>query len=351
MIGERIRLAREACRLTQEELAAASGLAQGTLSAIEAGRVLNPSAEAVERIAVATAYPTSFFYLGPLPDLPEGRYRRLKKGTSKEGKQVRAQVRQVVEIVQRSEATLKLPPVRLEPRRSSEVTGPASVETIAAETRAALGIGLRDPIPNVTRALERAGVIVVRLPGGMPDHDGFSAWTDFGLGLDSARPIIAITGGHPGDRDRFTVAHELGHLLLHTIRSGIPSDQAEDEANRFAGALLIPAQAARGALRSPVTLRVLMAVKAQFGASIAMTAKRGLDLGLISKDHYVSIRRQLSARRWNKEEPVEVHPEQPMLISNILEQLSGGGSVTERAVRLSMPVFSYRALAGSLHRR
>jgi len=340
MIGERIRLARESCQLTQQELAHNSDISQGTLSDIEAGRVVSPSPETIEKIARATLFPTSFFSLGPLPDMPDGNYRRLRRGTAKISRQIRAQARQVVEVVQRAEPRLQLPAINIDARQ--DVSGLEDVEAIAAETRSRLGVGARDPIPNLIRAVERAGVIVVRLPGELPDYDEYSVWPDYGM---KGRPIIVITGAHPGDRDRSNVGHGLAHLILHTLRPGIDWKRAEIEAHRFSSALLLPREAAVEALHPPVTLRPLMGVKATFGISVAMTARRAWDLGLITHDQFVSLRKQLSARGWTKNEPVEVTPENPLLISKIIESLAGTGSTTQRASRVSMPAFTYRALA------
>lgn len=342
MIGERVRLAREATRLTQQELAARAEIAQATVSEIEAGRVLRPENDAIGKIARATGFPESFFGRGPLPDLPEGRYRRLKRGTSiKVDRQLRAQVRQVLELIQHSESILRLPPIAIEPRR--QVPSLAAIEQIGAEVRASLGVGERDPIPNVTRATERAGIVVLRLPIELPFHDGFSAWPDYGL---DGRPVIALTGRRSPDRERFTIAHELGHLILHTLRGDeVSPKQAEDEANRFAGALLIPLPAAKDAMRPPVTLRILMNVKAHYGASIAASAQRALDLGMISRAHFVSLRRQLSARRWTRDEPIEVTSESPVLIGKIVDGVAGKGSMTERAKRVSMSPFTLQAIA------
>ena len=271
MIGERIRLAREACRLTQQDLADRSGVPLGTLGAIEAGRVAEPSKATLEGVSAATGFPIPFFQLGPLPDLPEGYFRKLKRGQAKDTKQFRAQVRQVVELVQRSEQKLRLPLVKIEPRRG--VFTLEDVEGIAEETRHDLGVGERDPIPNLTRALERSGVIVVRLPVAIADHDGYSVWPESGL---EGRPAVAVSAGNSGDRDRANLALELGHLVLHTLRQVEP-ERAEKEAWRFAGALLLPREAAEEAMRPPITLRVLMEIKARFGSSIALNAKRALD--------------------------------------------------------------------------
>ncbi len=338
MIGERIRLVREACLMTQTDLAQAAGLGQGRVSDLEAGRI-DASDVNVDAIARATGYPAAFFYQGYLPDLPEGHYRRRQRSPSKVGRQVRAQVRQLLEVVQRSEQSLRLPSVALEPIR--DLANIDAIEAITETVRVQLGVGEQDAIPNLIRAVERAGVVVVRLAAEMDGHDGFSAWPDWSL---DGRPIISLSGGHSGDRDRFTVAHELGHLVLHTSRPGVDSKQAELEANRFAGALLLPFAVARRALRQPVTLSVLKQVKAVFGISMAMGARRARDLSLIDPDHYISLMKQLSARGWRRDEPVEVGSEKPLLMPKILEALGGSGTTVERASRLVLPVFALRGL-------
>jgi Zn-dependent peptidase ImmA (M78 family) len=286
-------------------------------------------------------FPESFFYLGPLPDLPEGHFRKLKKGTAKTGKQVRAQVRQLVELVERAEPQLRLPSVAIRP--VDDLVRLEAVEEVADATRASLGLGERDPIPNLTRATERAGVVVVRLPGAMEDHDGFSVWPNYGF---DGRPLIAISSGHPGDRDRFNVAHELGHLVLHTGRRHLEPKEAEREAHRFAGALLLPRQAAREVIRRPVTLGSLKLVKEKYGVSIGALAKRALDLNFVSKEQFVSLRKQMSKRGWNRIEPVEVEPEGQLLIAKMLSILAGDGSTSQRAERVAMPLFTFRSLAG-----
>jgi Zn-dependent peptidase ImmA (M78 family)/DNA-binding XRE family transcriptional regulator len=338
VIGERVRLAREACRLTQQQLAEAAGISQGTLSDLEAGRVLRPAEATIEKIANATHYPPPFFHLGPIPDLPVGHYRKLAKGSSKVGKQVRAQVQQVVELVERAEKSLKLP-VAIHPIQ--ELAGIEDVENIAQQTRSSLGLHPDGPVPNVIRAVERGGIVVVRLPGDMEDHFAFSSWPDYGFG---GRPIIALMAGGSGDRDRMSASHELGHLVLHTLRASTNRSEAEPEAFRFAGAFLLPRVSAKTALRPPLTLSVLMGVKATYGLSIAASAKRAFDLNIISNAQFSSIHKQLSARKWKRQEPVEVPQEQPALIGQVIQHLAATGTTSQRADRLSLPVFALRSM-------
>lgn len=340
MIGERVRHARDFCGLTQTSLAELAGLTQSKISDVEAGRT-RAAPEDVERIARATGFPVAFFELGPLPDLPDGNFRRLKRGKARVTTQVRAQARQIVELVQRAEPVLKMPPVRLHPVRTLE-----DCEALAADVREEAGVGYRDPIPNLTRAIERAGVVVAGLPSEIPDHYGFSAWPEFGF---EGRPIIVFARVDPGDRQRFTIAHELGHLLMHSpLRDDeLDADEAEQEANCFARALLLPAEAAFDAMRSPLTLTTLAHVKATFGVSIGMCAYRAHDLGLISDARHVSLRKQMTSRGWHREEPVEVPQEQPLLIRKVLDLVAQGDSVLARADSLKLPAFAYRALSAA----
>lgn len=337
-----MKLAREACGLTQDVLSDLSGVPLGTLGQIEVGRIFEPSGETVESIAGATGFPVSFFYRGPLPDLPDGNYRKFARGTSKAEKQVRALTRQMVEIVRDADAdeSIRLPDVEI--ASIPELGSIEEIEYHIGDVRASLRVGTRDPIPHLMRAVERAGVVVLRLPVAMEDHDGFSVWPYFGL--RGSRPVIVATGDRSGDRDRFTVAHELGHLILHSARRGVNPGQAEDEANRFAGALLIPEAIAVEALCRPLTLDVLMGVKATYGVSIQALVMRAFDLRVINATQKASIFKQLSKRGWRTEEPVRVDREQPILLPEILDRLGGEGTVQERAARMGLSPFSFSTL-------
>jgi Zn-dependent peptidase ImmA (M78 family)/transcriptional regulator with XRE-family HTH domain len=339
MIGERIRHARDFCGLTQVELSERCGIVQSRISDLELGRDLSVSEDDIVGIAAVTGFPVEFFYMGPLPEVPDGRFRKRKRGTARATHQVRAQTRQIVELVQRAESKLVMPPVRLNP-----IGNMPDVEELTRSVRSEAGVGSRDPIPNLTRALERAGIIVASLWGDMPDHSGYSVWPNFGV---DGRPVIVFANEDPGDRQRFTLAHELGHLLLHSLRRAtvMTNDDAEKEANWFAGALLLPEEAAREAMRPPLTLTTLAHVKASFGASIGTCAQRALDLNLIDKERFVSFRKQMSSRGWNKKEPVEVPQEKPLMIHRVMDVVAIGGSVAEKALSAGMPLFAYRSLA------
>ena len=316
VIGERVRLAREYLAMTQKDLAAAANVTQPAISQIERG---GPAAdETLSSISAATGYSVQFFLNGPLPDLPELSLRYRKRASSRrtEDRRVRAHCRQGIELVTHLERHAELPPVGL--KSTYDDVDLEDLETLAMDVRRQLGVGQADPIPNLVRAVERAGVVVFGASANLDRHDAASAWPSFPEG----RPIVCYARGWPGDRQRLSIAHEVGHLILHQTRP-IEPDRAETEAFRFGAALLIPRDAAVEAIAVPVTLRTLAWVKSQWGISISSLIRRAYDLRLIDQQRYHSLMKQLSARGWRKQEPVEVPVEQPALLPRALRLLYG----------------------------
>ena len=124
------------------------------------------------------------------------------------------------------------------------------------------------------------------------------------------------------------MAHmQLAHLMLH-VGVSIPDGpraarDVERQAFRFAAALLAPAEGMLEELETNngrVTLKLLAAVKARWGISLKMLVGRYKDLGLgvIDEAHARSLYKQISARGWNKEEPVEVPNEDAIWLRSAL---------------------------------
>jgi len=186
------------------------------------------------------------------------------------------------------------------------------IENVATELRNAWNLGV-DPIPVLTDMLEERGVKVFQsnaIPG---DFDGMAAKVN---GI----PVIVVSGNAPGDRQRFTLAHELGHLVL----GGRHASNLDEEAatNRFAGAFLAPAAEVRkelGEQRSWLEPRELEVLKKAYGLSMQAWMHRALDLRILPQSRYVEMRKYFSARGWTKTEPGEPYPqESPQLFEQLV---------------------------------
>jgi Zn-dependent peptidase ImmA (M78 family) len=211
-------------------------------------------------------------------------------------------------------------------------------------TRADLGFSPDTPITHLVTRLEKSGVVIVAIPNSIEEHDAFSVWAD----TEPRTPVVVMTSGKPGDRQRWSVAHELGHLVMHYSYSSSPSE-LESEANRFAGEFLFPEEAARKDLGSePLTLMSLADLKSRWGIAISALVMRAFQLEIITDGQRRYLFRQLAARNWLKDEPVVIPSEKPRLLRKLAESLYGPNfdvkSITEP---LSVPAHMFRSIVDS----
>lgn len=176
------------------------------------------------------------------------------------------------------------------------------------------------PVRSVTAQLEAAGVIVCELDLGTHRIDGLSQWV-------SDYPLIVINSWCSPSRKRLTLAHELGHLVMHS--DGYVDDEMVDveaQANGFAAEFLMPEAEIRHQLK---TLKIpnLLALKHEWGVSMQAIFERGFRLDLASATDRQNFYKQVSRKGWRTEEPDEdlVPVESPSLVSNLLAQFRSAG--------------------------
>ncbi|MDP9367734.1 MAG: ImmA/IrrE family metallo-endopeptidase, partial [Chloroflexota bacterium] len=174
--------------------------------------------------------------------------------------------------------------------------------------------------------IERAGVLVFALPVRVEGLDAFSMWA----GEEHRRPVIVASHQPAGDRLRFSVAHELGHLVMHAPINGMVQ-QLEREADAFAASFLMPEEGIRRDIVPPVTLTALAALKPRWRVAISALVRRSRDLRIVSETQYRYLMKQLSARGWRTEEPpgLAVAPEKPRAFRKMAEVLYHPGAEAE----------------------
>lgn len=335
LLGERVRSLRLLTGSTQEGLAEKAGVSQALLSSVESGRRVATD-DLIERLMAVTGIPAAFFNRSPAP-LSAGslRWRKRAHASSVDTHRVEVLLREIYSIAVAMMAGAKSSAPALQPWY-----GPldaAGIESAAAHARLQLGVDADSPLPHVTRILERGKIVVtpLALPGSDDEevastvgHMGASVWPD----PDS----LALIGYFPsaqGDRQRFTLSHELGHLMLHCGHGSV--EDAEGEANRFAGAFLLPAERMTQAMEGrPVTLSELVHMKARWGVSIQAILMRGQHLGLIDKARFTSLYKQISARGYRTTEPVNVELEEPVLLRKLFDAQLGDLTWAKRGEKI-----------------
>ncbi len=334
-IGERIELARKKAGLTQQELAdKVGGITKQSISKYEIGKSV-PSSGVLLRLANTLGVTLDFLVRPTLVKLDDVQFRKTTKVSAADLARIEADVTDVLERELTVERIVLGQDVR-------QYDGPSDVpvdslddaEAAAAALREQWGLGL-EPIANLTNLLEDHGVrVVVVAPA--KGFDGLKQWVH-------DRPVIALAATPMGDRQRFTMAHELGHLILKCSArdSEVENRRFEQNAaNRFAGALLVPCEtvlANLGEQRTGLSLEELYALKHLYGASMQCWTRRARDCAVISEKTYVDICKHARKHGWRDEEPGDqVEPEMPTVSARLLERAQAEDYISEaRAAELA----------------
>jgi Zn-dependent peptidase ImmA (M78 family) len=168
----------------------------------------------------------------------------------------------------------------------------------AREARSSFRLHAAEPLPCLLTLIEeRAGVPV--MVHALPADVAGCLWHD------GARRLIHLNGVHGLPRQRFTLAHELGHVrLCHdgalpvddvaTI-AGNTSQPVEIEANAFAAEFLMPRCALEATVEGDPTLDMLVVLAAFYGVSAIMTLFRLRTCGLVSDARAARLRAAIDA--------------------------------------------------------
>lgn len=297
-------LAREYRGYSQSELSnAISGLSQPNLSKFEKG-FGGLSEEIIEKLINFLDFPRSFFEEKISNAVESAHFRKRATITQKVRLSFDTNIKLIGFVIDKMSESVEFPDFNF----SSFNVEDFSPEYIAEFTRRKLQIDPTKPISNIFRLLENNGIVIVEFDPKSELFDGVSFITDLGI------PVIVINKRFPNDRKRFTLAHELGHLLMHILCEepiSIHRDR-EDEANKFASEFLMPKRSIYGSLNN-LKLSDLGELKKYWLTSMSSIIRRAKDLGCISQDRYTYLNIELSRRGWKTNEPFEVSIDEPTI--------------------------------------
>jgi Zn-dependent peptidase ImmA (M78 family) len=330
MIGERLKQARSASGLSLRGL---KGKIDNLVTAQAIGKYERNEAMPGSRvlIALARALDVSEDYLVGDREvvLEKVEFRKKSIASRKEEAQVEAKALHLLERYLLVEELLGLPSVDWDRPREA----PYPVQALPEADRAARslrqywGLGI-DPISNLVELLEERGIKVLVLDLA-ETIDGLTARARR-VGREAA-PVIVLNRRNAGERQRFTLAHELGHM---TIQAGRGVD-AEKAAHRFAGAFLMPVEALWaeiGKHRRQIGWGELFDLKRLFAVSVQAITYRCKDLGIFGEGLYRRLFREFSRRGWRSPpfpEPHPIAPETPKRFERLCFRALAEGAVSE----------------------
>ncbi|MBF0596904.1 helix-turn-helix domain-containing protein [Faecalibacter rhinopitheci] len=307
---ERVKLARESRGLSQSALSKKMKTAsQVLLSKIEKG-ISNLTPEVLDELSQVLNYPKSFFYkndeLVPLKHF----YFRKNLGTSQTKlKSLEAEINiinsNINELLDSIEIQNSIPYSNLEEFKNSP-------KILASRIKEFLNLP-RGPIKDIVNLVEKLGIIIV--------YHNFN--TDIkidGVSLigNNGVPIMIINKKIPDSRKSFTIAHELGHIIMHFKYGIITEDRdVEKEANEFASNLLMPNEDIKGDLFN-LNSEKLFDLKRYWKVSAQAILYKSKDLGVLTPDQHRRWVTKFNYNGWRVKEPNEFNLTEPKLTQELI---------------------------------
>jgi Zn-dependent peptidase ImmA (M78 family)/transcriptional regulator with XRE-family HTH domain len=303
---EMLKLAREARGKTQARLSKESGVSQSKISKIESGNKPFTDEDA-EKFAVALGYPPEFFHRNG-QQYGQGTVCHHRKRQSVGTEKLR-QIHASMNVMRMATSDL-LNGVEVNAAHSfplMEVDDYGSPEKIAQLVRHAWQLPM-GPIKSMIDVVEAAGGVVVPCDFGTDKLDAISQRPE------AQPPFFFVSTTAPGDRLRFNLAHELGHIIMHSA----PAPNQEDEANAFAAEFLMPAKEIKPQLRK-LDMAKLADLKRHWKVAMQALIMRAYRLGTITDRQRRSWFMRFGQLGYRKVEPIEIPREEPTLIRRVVD--------------------------------
>lgn len=328
-------LAREFRGFTQEELARRMFVSQARIAKLESGVNTDLQNAQLELLCDALEFPAEFF--GQEEELigfgsSAYFYRKKADLTAADRRRIHGVVNLLRINIKKMLSHIDIDPSRALPRLDIEDYG-GSAEQVAQAVRAMWNMP-EGPVKNLTGAIESAGVIVVPCNFYTRSMDATS------LRLTEMPPLIFINSEIPGDRWRFTLAHELAHIVMHDV----PREEMENEADRFAAELLMPELEMRAQFARIPSLRLqdLANLKPYWKASMGALLKRAGDLGFLSENQTRYLWSSMSKLGFRTKEPNPIPREDPKTYQKVVrfftETLEYSQEELSKTLKLSRPL-------------
>jgi len=335
-IGQRIKVSRRAAGLSLRDLESRidNRVTAQAISKYERNESM-PSSSVL--IALANALGVSVDHLASDSEvsLEAVDFRRKRLTSKREEAQVEARVLDLLERYLTVEEILGLPSITWDMPRDAPwpvLHDVAEAEQAALGLRSHWGLGL-DPIPNLVELLEERGIKVLSMP--LANIEGLTARVR--REDRSVASVIVVNGRDWGERQRFTVAHELGHMVQEVA----PKVDDEKAAHRFAGAFLMPAETLRaeiGKHRKSIGWSELFNLKRIFGVSVQALTYRCKDLGIFGNPLFRRLFNEFKHQGWRTppyREPWATSGEEPKRFERLCFRALAEGAISEpRAAEL-----------------
>jgi Zn-dependent peptidase ImmA (M78 family)/DNA-binding XRE family transcriptional regulator len=342
--GTRLKLARKMAGMSLQDLSDAleNKVSKQALNKYEQG-LMNPTSEVLLLLAKTLTVKPEYFIKKDILALGEILFRKRTSLSKRDEDKIVEQVRDYVERYLEIENILAIENKFENPLGNLQIINREQVEGAAKELRRVWSLG-SSPINNIVEVLEQKG-IKVYLIDTVNDFDGMAVLTSSGI------PVLVVnTKGKSTERIRFTIVHELAHLILDLSKfPSINHKLIEDLCHYFSTCFLIPTEKLiemiGGGKRNYIYINELITIKEYYGISIRAIVHRLKQLSVITDTYYQRWVIYMSKTFGAKEEPGEYKGEEKtkgfsQLISRALSE--GIVSISKAASLCNTDVNSLR---------
>lgn len=323
-------LARESRGLSQKELADKLSISPALLCKIEQeSRTLGENLS--QKMSAILKYPVEFFYQEGEAYMPMSlNYRKREHVAQKLLLPLEANINLYRLNVETLLKKIKFPAVKLP---IIDLKKYESIEKMAKGLRKQWKVP-KGPIDNITELLERNGIIVISFDFGTERVDSRTIYTH------DKQPIIILNKTMLGDRKRFSLAHELGHLIMHAFTMPSFDRDITHEANMFAAGFLLPQNEVKKDFENGVNIALLGELKRKWKVSMQALLFRASDLGFLTENQKHYLLKQFNQLKIRRREPPEldIPKEKPVLLRGLIAKYKSAQrfSVKEMAEILNL---------------
>ncbi|MBE7171483.1 MAG: ImmA/IrrE family metallo-endopeptidase [Williamsia sp.] len=313
-------LAREARGLTQTQLSKETQTDQGNLSKIEQG-LQKPSKDAFEKYCKALNFPEHFFYQQESKtSISDFFYRKRMSLGAKEKLKLEAQIDILRLLYNKLLKSVEIPTPKFPSLGQNKNFLIPDIAILAREFYSVP----RGPIKDLISLLERNGIAVINLDVAFDKFDGMTVYTDDNY------PMIFLNKNMSNDRKRFTLAHELGHQIMHlpfrfehSIYDRLEKDAnvLEKEADMFASEFLMPEKDCKNELFN-LTYKKLSDLKLYWKVSKKAIIQKAKTIGMLNDRQYQNLLIDLGKRGERVIESFDVELDEPKIFQQIFKAYS-----------------------------
>ncbi len=343
MIGQRLYQARLLSGMTQKEVVIRlAQLGYEVTSAVISKYELNkstPPPSLMVALAQVFQVDTQYFFYKPQMQIEWVAYRKHSRLSKHHQEEIQGYCVDIANL-QIELRRLLYPQDRVHFLKPQAIQTIDDAEILAEALRKEWGLGDL-PIENLTHLAESKGIIIIKWIKNNIHFDGLSGWCE-----DS--PVSVLNTATSIDRRRFSLAHEIAHLLMKTDH--FTSDKASESfANRFAGAFLVPKDVVYhelGRKRNHIMLHELGSLKKRYGLSISAWIYRAKDLGVISDDLAQTLWQEMARLNWRHIELSQydyIAHEEPTLLEQMCFRAVAEGLKLPQDIQQILPHITFEA--------